>query len=146
MSDISRWPENPGNRVRMKSQLPYQTASPMASLMLLGHNEGTDAAPDPETEGRVGSSGSAPTAGTGSPSHWSWQRPAPRCLIGVSSKNKAWSGPLGWDELALIPVERCHLCSCWRGHCSAHRAEASGRSENFTLMAHGANAPAGCEQ
>jgi hypothetical protein len=31
-----------------------------------------------------------------------------------------WTGPVSWDELALLPVESYHLCSCWQGHCSAY--------------------------
>jgi hypothetical protein len=34
-------------------------------------------------------------------------------------RNKAWTGPLGWDELALLPVESYRLCPCCRGLCSA---------------------------
>jgi hypothetical protein len=42
--------------------------------MLVGHK---GAAQIRELRGRVGSSGSAPTAVTGSPSRWLWQRLAP---------------------------------------------------------------------
>ena len=34
---------------------------------------------------------------------------APRCPDWGLVKNETWSGPLGWDELALIPVESYHL-------------------------------------
>jgi hypothetical protein len=40
-------------------------------------------------------------------------------------KNKAWTGPLGWDELALIPVESYRLCPCCRNLCSTPPAEPS---------------------
>jgi hypothetical protein len=40
-------------------------------------------------------------------------------------KNKAWTGPLGWDELALIPVESYRLCPCCRNLCSTLPPEPS---------------------